>query len=178
MKRRQKISGSPRLKLKITFSKRTIAAAAFLTFIAIAVLLIYSNFFSSVDSIASGTAVVQSQNQTNNIAYFKATPSSSKTVLLEWSSFSEIGKDYYSLDRSADSINFSAIGIVQIQTNSSSQLSYSYVDTEPLEGANYYRLRQTDYRGWCEQFETISVAVMTENQMMAQLDNSGKETLQ
>ncbi len=179
VKRRKKISGSPRLKLRISLTRRRLAAVALLTLIAITTLLTYSNFFSSVDSRAGGTVAVDSKNASaNNIAYFKASPTSSRTVLLEWSSFSEIGKDYYSLDRSADSVNFSAIGIVQIQSNSSSQITYSYVDTQPLEGSNYYRLRQTDYRGWCKHFETIPVAVITENQMMALSGNSEKIMLQ
>jgi hypothetical protein len=179
IKRRQKISGSPRLRLKTLLASRKAVAAAIITVIALITLLTYSNFFSSVDSKATGANATNSKNLSpNKLVYFKATPTSGNAILLEWASFAEIGKDYYTIDRSADSINFSAIGIVQIQVNSSSQLSYSYVDTQPLEGPNYYRLRQTDYRGWCEPFEKIPVATIEQNQMVAQLNSTRQATVQ
>jgi hypothetical protein len=174
VKRRLSISGSQKLRLKTLLSKRTVAAALLLMFFMFAGIFTYSNFFSSVDSKASG---VQKNTGVSRLSYFRATPTSSNMVLLEWSALEEIGKDYYSLDRSTDSINFSVIALIQIPVNTSSQRYYSYVDTEPAEGTNYYRLRLTDYRGWCELNKTIPVAMVGNAPMMAQL-NPGQVTVQ
>ena len=68
-------------------------------------------------------------------------------VSLDWKTASESGNDYFILERSADGISYTALGFVPGNGNTSTVSSYSYIDTDPLQGISYYRLRQVDYNG-------------------------------
>ena len=62
---------------------------------------------------------------------------------LEWQT-SGINNDYFEIERSNDSRNFKAIGTVNGFANSAPSHSYSFIDQHPLNGINYYRLKQAD----------------------------------
>lgn len=64
-----------------------------------------------------------------------------------WVTASEINNDYFTLERSSNGINFIEIGRVKGSGNSTSDIHYNFVDYEPVEGINYYRLKQTDFDG-------------------------------
>lgn len=66
---------------------------------------------------------------------------------LRWATATEINNDYFTLERSTDGISFTPITQVDGAGNSSSTLHYSFDDTHPKVGMNYYRLIQTDYNG-------------------------------
>jgi len=70
-----------------------------------------------------------------------------RTVDLNWSTATELNSDYFSIERSSDGINFSAIGRVQAAGNSSSTLHYVSEDRQPLKGVSYYRLKMYDRNG-------------------------------
>lgn len=78
------------------------------------------------------------------------------SVTLTWATASEQNNDYFTVERSDDGIAFRTIGTVQGAGNSTQNLSYSLVDSEPTTSTTYYRLRQTDYNG---QFTTTSPIV-------------------
>lgn len=68
-------------------------------------------------------------------------------IKLNWKTASETNNDHFTLERSADGIDFSPLAIVQGAGNSSQAVSYTWTDHEPLKGLNYYRLKQTDRNG-------------------------------
>ncbi|MBP7555495.1 MAG: InlB B-repeat-containing protein [Chitinophagaceae bacterium] len=68
----------------------------------------------------------------------------SKAVQLLWQSVSEKNSDYYEIQRSADGQNWGVLGQVDIDGESSSLKSYSYLDNQPLKSLAYYRLRMID----------------------------------
>ncbi|MBC7451804.1 MAG: T9SS type A sorting domain-containing protein, partial [Cytophagales bacterium] len=68
-------------------------------------------------------------------------------VLLSWMTASEENNDYFSIERSADGIHFERIGTIDGNGNSQQLIRYSFIDTAPLTGINYYRLKQVDYDG-------------------------------
>lgn len=70
-----------------------------------------------------------------------------KVNTLQWTTSSEKNNDYFVVERSGDGTEFVSLGIVQGNGNSSSALSYIFTDENPLEGKNYYRLRQVDFDG-------------------------------
>ena len=41
-------------------------------------------------------------------------------------------------------------------------MSYSVIDTKPIYGTSYYRLKQTDYDGQTESFHPVSVSISSE----------------
>jgi hypothetical protein len=69
------------------------------------------------------------------------------TVLLSFSTATEINNDYFSIERSADGAAFAEIGQVKGAGTSYEPQDYTYTDARPLPGKNYYRLRQVDFDG-------------------------------
>jgi hypothetical protein len=69
------------------------------------------------------------------------------TAVISWSTTMEQNNDRFEVERSLDGRTFSKIGTVQSQGNSSEQQTYSYVDEHPVQGLNYYRIRQIDLDG-------------------------------
>ncbi len=68
-------------------------------------------------------------------------------VNLDWTTASETNNNYFTLERSANSIKFDSIGKVNGAGNSTQILDYHFTDHSPLPGISYYRLKQTDYDG-------------------------------
>jgi hypothetical protein len=70
-----------------------------------------------------------------------------RNIDLNWSVTEEVNTAFYAVERSADGIDFSAIG--KLSTNNQgiglgTEKNYSYTDLSPIEGSNYYRLRIVD----------------------------------
>jgi hypothetical protein len=76
---------------------------------------------------------------------------------VNWATLSETNNDYFSIERSADAVNFEFCGFVQGAGNSNSLLEYSYVDNNPFSGLSYYKLKQTDFDGTSVEFGPIAV---------------------
>jgi hypothetical protein len=68
-------------------------------------------------------------------------------VELNWITASENNNDYFTIERSADALNFTSISTLNGAGNSAEMISYSAVDYRPFTGVSYYRLEQTDYDG-------------------------------
>jgi hypothetical protein len=72
---------------------------------------------------------------------------SGATALVKWETEYEENSDYFIIERSDNGSTWNAIGRVAAAGSSSSALSYSYSDSHPLQGNNYYRLRMVDKDG-------------------------------
>lgn len=68
-------------------------------------------------------------------------------VKLEWSTASEINNQSFWIERSPDNKAFSKIGEVKGSGTASEKKFYSFTDRTPLNGKNYYRLKQVDFDG-------------------------------
>ncbi|KAA0247219.1 MAG: T9SS C-terminal target domain-containing protein [Chlorobiota bacterium] len=82
-------------------------------------------------------------------------------VELKWTTATETNNFGFSIERRSENSDFTEIGFVKGNGTSTVTNSYSFVDTRPLEGAVYYRLKQIDLDG----------SVSYSNEIMA--DNSG-----
>ncbi len=69
------------------------------------------------------------------------------SALIEWETASELDNDYFSIERSRNSIDWETLALVGGAGTSNHQINYSYADENPLSGQSYYRLKQTDYNG-------------------------------
>jgi len=76
---------------------------------------------------------------------------------LFWITASEINSEYFEVQRSSDGVNFESIGTVKGAGNSNNILQYSFVDYEQPSGTSYYRLKQFDYDGQNETFNTVAI---------------------
>lgn len=68
-------------------------------------------------------------------------------VLLQWSTASEQNTKRFIVEHSLDGIQWHNIGAIAASGNSSSVINYSYTDSHPALGMNYYRLLQMDIDG-------------------------------
>ncbi len=125
--------------------------------------------------VLAGTAVVSIPDQTLGgaspwvlsnldaplpveLLYFSA-KLKEKTVLLNWSTASEINNAYFEVQRSRNNEVFETIDIVNGAGNSTSVNSYTAADESPYEGVSYYRLRQVDYDGKFDFSQVVPVEV-------------------
>lgn len=90
------------------------------------------------------------------IGVFKALTLGNNVKII-WSTLSQINNDYFTIERSSDGLNYQSIATVAGAGNSSEELEYSYVDSNPLFGRSYYRLKQTDFDGASETFAPVAV---------------------
>ena len=64
-----------------------------------------------------------------------------------FSTATEVENDYFSIQRSSNGLDFSEIGQVKGAGTSYTPQDYTFTDERPLQGKNYYRLKQVDYDG-------------------------------
>lgn len=80
-----------------------------------------------------------------------------KNILLKWSTSDEINNCCFNIEKSSDAITFSTIGILDADTVASVIHHYEFIDLNPLNGNNYYRLKQSDKNGAFTYSNTISI---------------------
>jgi Secretion system C-terminal sorting domain len=90
---------------------------------------------------------------------FTAKPMDAKTVALNWSTASEENNDYFSIEYSADGLDFIELEKMAGAGTSTATQNYHFMHKEAVEGSNYYRLRQVDFDGTFS-FSEIEVVVL------------------
>lgn len=70
-----------------------------------------------------------------------------KGIQLDWTSYDEVNMNNYTIERSSDGINFTAIGSVNAANSTAARNDYSFFDAAPLAGVNIYRIRNNDIDG-------------------------------
>lgn len=121
---------------------------------------------------ASITHLVECEKVPIELVSFTATAKSSGN-LLEWITAAEIENDYFTLLSSKDGMTFSAIAQLEGAGTISSEMRYSYLDTESVAqsaaGITYYQLQQTDYDGSSTMSSIISVDRTTESLLISEI---------
>lgn len=79
------------------------------------------------------------------------------TSVLDWITSSEVNNERFDIERSVDGISFSKIGSIGGSGNSSQLKYYSFVDENPINGLNYYRLKQVDFDQQFNYSEIVSL---------------------
>ncbi len=67
-----------------------------------------------------------------------------KNIFLQWEAISTNNNQHYIVEKSIDGINFNMIGSTTVATINN---SYSFTDTNPFAGLNYYRIKKQDTNG-------------------------------
>lgn len=123
-------------------------------------LICFSNY-SSVSTVVplqfGGTAIVACEPLLLpvELTRFEA-ESGLNRILLEWETASETNNMGYSIERSWDLKHWSGIGEVAGAGTVAVSSLYSFVDDDPREGINYYRLVQTDFNGDTQRSEVVA----------------------
>ncbi|WP_424961647.1 T9SS type A sorting domain-containing protein [Ekhidna sp.] len=76
---------------------------------------------------------------------------------LKWQTATEVNNDYFEVLHSTNGEDFERVGTVQGNGNSNEVLTYEFTHYSPVEGINYYRLKQVDYDGSIEFHEIIQL---------------------
>jgi hypothetical protein len=90
------------------------------------------------------------------LLFFKAEVHQDKVELV-WATASEVNSDYFLVQRSQAGVFWETIDYIECAGNSSSHLDYLSIDNSPLEGYNYYRLKQVDFDGQFEIFDPLAI---------------------
>ncbi|WP_420460891.1 T9SS type A sorting domain-containing protein [Neolewinella sp.] len=69
------------------------------------------------------------------------------THALAWTTTVETNNDYFTVEHATDEQDWYEVATITGAGTSTAPLTYVYVHTAPSTGANYYRLRQTDFDG-------------------------------
>ena len=84
-------------------------------------------------------------------------------VELVWETAVEIDNDYFTIERSADGIEWQDIMEVAGAGNSTDINNYFELDFSPLDGKSFYRLKQTDYNGESKYSNIVPIMKGNEN---------------
>ena len=87
------------------------------------------------------------------------------TTDIGWETASEINNNYFTVERSADGVNFTTLSNVTskaLNGNSTSTLSYALNDPNTVPGVYYYRLKQTDF-DFKHTYSNVVVVTVTKN---------------
>lgn len=98
--------------------------------------------------------------------------------MLKWSTASEFNNDYFGVERSVDGELFNTIANVDGKGNCISTSDYYFLDTSFPAGANYYRLRQTDFDGTYTYSNTVMLEQTSATYVVSINQNPADETVQ
>ncbi len=84
---------------------------------------------------------------------------------LNWSTASETNNNFFTIEKSIDSQNWSDIGKVNGAGNSTQVNNYSFADNSPSFPTAYYRIKQTDIDGSFSYSSIISVGSFSINKL-------------
>lgn len=104
---------------------------------------------TSTQKIASlgNLALANATGGTNTLPvtwlHFTATVQN-KNVQLQWAVANETNCAYYTAEHSKDGMHFTPLAETPAYKNNSSTNIYSYLHKNPVEGKNYYRIKETD----------------------------------
>jgi hypothetical protein len=105
------------------------------------------------------------------------------TVKLDWTASVDQQHDYFMVERSADGANFTGIGM------GPRVAPYEFIDANPFNGRNFYRIRQVDKDGTITYSKIVSVTVRKNHivsifpnpatdALVIRMNNTSSETLQ
>jgi hypothetical protein len=79
-------------------------------------------------------------------------------VDLNWSTTSELNNEEFSIERSSNGTQFTSMGTVPGNLTTNLISHYSFTDKDPLSGASFYRIKQTDLDGKYSYSDIIRVS--------------------
>ncbi len=100
-----------------------------------------------------------------------------KSINLFWSTATELNNSHFEIERSNDGRNFQSIGKVEGHGNSSEVKVYDFYDEKPMNGKNYYRLKQIDFDGTFEYSYVILEEVKRKETILELFPNPAIHTL-
>jgi hypothetical protein len=98
-------------------------------------------------------------------------------VELIWKTSQEKNSQSFEIERSSDATDYKNIGKIDALGNSSVGKSYQFTDSNPVEGINYYRLKQIDFDKNFTYLRPISVIFASEERDLVLYPNPSSQTI-
>ena len=80
-------------------------------------------------------------------------------IQVEWTAKTETDMDHYEVERSGDGVQFSKSALVTAVGNSSQPVNYSWFDTNPFAGNNFYRVKAINKLGLMKYSTMVKVNI-------------------
>jgi dienelactone hydrolase len=93
-----------------------------------------------------------------DLTNYKILSSDRQGVTIGWTTAAEQNNAYFTIERSTDGESFTAIGKVN-GTNLATGSNYTFTDSRPVSGNNFYRLVQTDFDGRTKSYSILSTVI-------------------
>ena len=115
------------------------------------------------------------------------------SVVFDWQTTLELNNAGFEVEASVDGRTWETLGFVQGAGTTETVQDYSFTDRQPVEGTNYYRLKQIDLDGLFQYFDAITVYAdfgevkegihafpnpATQGTVQLQIDNPNNERVQ
>lgn len=84
-------------------------------------------------------------------------------IYLKWVVTSQVNNNYYTIYKSYDNYNWVDVAHIDGQGTTNRIMEYKWFDENIFYGTLYYKLRQTDYDGNYEEFQSISCTAIDPN---------------
>ncbi|PZP41645.1 MAG: hypothetical protein DI598_17975, partial [Pseudopedobacter saltans] len=103
----------------------------------------------------------------------------SNSIILNWTTGSEINNSHFTILRSSNSTDWDSIGVVKSKfiNGNGAGTSYSFTDNLFSSSINYYRLKQVDLDGTISLGNIVSVQVSNLQQRLKLFPNPTKGTI-
>lgn len=104
---------------------------------------------TSTGCVGTGTITISSSCGTAlafSLSSFTAQQQGGNAVL-KWNTVTETNNRYFDIEHSTDGVKWTSLGTVAGAGTTTTPHAYGYVDHSPVNGLNYYRLKQVDYDG-------------------------------
>jgi len=108
--------------------------------------------YTAHNNSTQGTAIVNSVNLVSydamaiELGRLKGSNINNSYAALQWTSLNELSGDQFEIERSDDNLHFSSLGSVKATTAPGTH-DYTFIDSHPLAGTNYYRIKQVTKDG-------------------------------
>jgi len=113
----------------------------------VAAVAVDANGFNSGDSGSAGFEFTLLRFELPvELTNFEATPQRTG-VQLDWTTETEQNNDYFAIEHSTNGINFTSIKTIMGAGTTDERHTYTYTHRNPVNGDNYYQLRQVDFDG-------------------------------
>ena len=78
-------------------------------------------------------------------------------VNIKWSTANEINNDFFTIEKSVNGIEWTAIATIDAVESNQNVNFYETTDLSPVNGIQYYRLKQTDLNGQSKYYDKAFV---------------------
>jgi len=110
--------------------------------------------FNRFSVVNPGTDIILPVSLTNLKAYQKG-----NAIQIDWSALNELNVGRYEVEKSANGFSFAPLINIPARNNGNIQNNYSTLDTKPLQGDNFYRIKAVDKNGTVHYTAIISVNI-------------------